>query len=291
MHRLFFTLLLASVAAPLAMAGAPTIQVVTAIDYPHGNPTATNLFGIANNGVSVGIASFANGTADSFERSARGKYSKLFSFPGSTQTYGEAINNSGVVCGTFISGGDHGFFYDGTNFTQYDIPGSTYTFLTGENDAGDFTGVYSGNGVIAGGFVNMGGTVTYITIPGVKMVQPSSVNNLEQIAGFYIDPNHVSDAHGFFRDADGTLTYPIDYPGAIVTEITAVNDAGMMVGSWHGSDDADHGFYLKLPNHFVTYDYPGASHTYFQGFNNAGLITGSYEVDGVYHAFLARVRN
>ena len=32
----------------------------------------------------------------------------------------EDINNSGVICGEFD--GNHGFFYDGQNYTQYDIP-------------------------------------------------------------------------------------------------------------------------------------------------------------------------
>jgi len=41
---------------------------------------------------------------------------------------------AGLVCGTFVdmaAAKDHGFFFDGTTYTQYDVPGAEHTDVNG----------------------------------------------------------------------------------------------------------------------------------------------------------------
>jgi hypothetical protein len=112
--------------------------------------------------------------------------------------------------------------------------GAVYTDVTGENDAGDFVGFYITEPFSVIGFVNLGGVPTSFTMIGNDTF-PKAINNLGQIVGYY------GFHHGFFRDADGTLTFPIDYPNSTFTEIYGLNDRGLMVGTWESADFDLHG--------------------------------------------------
>jgi hypothetical protein len=120
-------------------------------------------------------------------------------------------------------------------------------------------------------------------------VYPQAINDLGQIAGYY---DNGAD-HGFFRDADGTLFYPLDYPGAKSTRIRGLNDGGLMVGDYGTLSFEDFAFVLKNRIHFLSYDYPdeGEHITVFGGVNNSGVISGFFQdVSGRgTHAFIARV--
>jgi hypothetical protein len=59
-------------------------------------------------------------------------------------------------------------------------------------------------------FISVGGNVTFFTVPGAVTLSVYGLNNLNQCVGAYFDSGSVY--HGFFRNAGGTLTYPID-PG------------------------------------------------------------------------------
>jgi hypothetical protein len=149
-----------------------------------------------------------------------------------------------------------GFFYDGLTFTQYDVPGATYTDVRGVNDTGDFCGYYSISPFGIGpytAFVNIGSTLVTFTVPGANSVYAMALNNRGQVVGDYQDDRNRY--HGFFRAADGTLTYPIDAPGARVTFIDGINDKGIMVGSYKNTSGT-FAFIFKLPRNFIAYQYP-----------------------------------
>lgn len=52
------------------------------------------------------------------------------------------------------------------------------------------------------------------------------IKNRNQCVGYYsnhdFEPNH-----GFFRDADGALIYPIDAPGTTATGLLGINNRGL----------------------------------------------------------------
>jgi hypothetical protein len=275
----------------VATAAPPTIELdVPKYNYPQAE--ATNGEGIANNGSIVGQYVF-HGVVNGFLRLPHAPFSPPIFVPGSIETVARGVNNSGVVCGTFVTGGvmprDHGFFFDGTTYTQYDVPGAEHTDVTGENDAGNFTGFYY-DGVSWTGFVNIGGFLTTFEALGSNVTFAQAINNLGQIVGYVGDISFT----GFFRDTDGTVA-SITYPGATSTFVYGLNDRGLMVGAWEDAGGDMHGFVRTTTGHFISYDYPDEQFrfTLFRGINNSGVINGFAQDPaggpGTLFGFIARV--
>jgi hypothetical protein len=277
-----------------AVTAAPTFELLAVYDYHYpGYPPITTFGGaISNNGNVVGVftSSNLNGT-QSFERFPNGRFSAPIVFPAApgTVTFAEGINSAGLICGYFSPPNEsHGFFYDGQTYTQYDVPGANRTFLSGLNDAGDFIGYYyTENPEVQTAFVSVAGTITSIEIPGVSIVNPTAINNFGQIVGYYLDPVNPALTHGFFRDADGTLIYPLDYPRSRTSALFGLNDKGQITGAWDDFNFTQHGLFLVLPNHFLSYDSPGG-YTVFHGINNQGRISG-YTSDSGDHGLLVQL--
>jgi len=292
-----------------APAGTVTLVVPT-YDYTPGKAENTEGYGIANNGTAVGQYNH-NLTYGSFTRSQKGRFSRPILFPGAKTTEALGVNTSGLVCGSFLVNVrgtaldkkrpgstdrpenmdvHHGFFFDGTTYTQFDLPASDNTYVTGVNDAGDFCGYGETTAGFHTGFVSIGGVVTTFSGPNGVTISPLGINNLGQIVGYYGDPTF---AKGFFREADGTLTYPIEYPVAKYTTLTGINDAGLMVGWYTDVGLTTHGLVVKNFTDLTSYEHPDATNnlTYFGGINNSNLINGFYQVDPFgsgNHAFIAR---
>jgi len=214
LHRSILVLLssLILAASGVALADTVKIQVVSSYDFPGTDISYTLGGAIANNGTIAGIFAKENGRVGGYERRANGDFSRAILFPGSSVTSAYGVNSAGVVSGTFISDADHGFFYDRGRYTQYDVPGAIHTNVTGLNDAGDFCGFWFTDAVVITPFLNVGGALISFSIPGIDVVYARAINNLGQVAGGYVDPSNPSVEHGFLRDADGTLTYPLDFP-------------------------------------------------------------------------------
>jgi hypothetical protein len=300
--------ILASEVAPAA--GTITLVVPT-YDYTPGKAENTEGYGIANNGTAVGQYNH-NATYGSFTRSQKGRFSRPILFPGADVTDATGINISGLVCGSFdvnvrgmlqdkqgASFPDkpeniivtHGFFFDGSTYTQFDLPGFDNTYVTGVNDAGDFCGYGSTMEGFHTGFVSIGGVVTTFSGPSGATISPLAINNLDQIVGYYNNPDT---AKGFFRDAGGTLTYPIVYPNSQYTTLTGINDAGLIVGWYTSLGLVTSGLVVQNFTLFTTYNHPDATNnlTYFGGVNNNNQINGYYQVDASgsgNHAFIARL--
>jgi len=136
-------------------------------------------------------------------------------------------------------------------------------------------------------FVSIGGEVTIFSVTGPgDFTTASDINNLGQVVGSYADGGD----HGFLRDADGTLTFPIDYPGALATFLTGINDKGWMTGSYYDTVGISHALFLPSPRaEFVSFDGPSGP-TVFGRINNRGFICGSYYDGQLSKGFVARVR-
>lgn len=298
MHARFFPALLLCTLSlfPAAItSAAPTIQfVVPTFDYPSDNYRSTIARGISNNRTVVGTVDDATtGNRLSFERFSDGSFSAPFAFPGFQGTNAMAVNNSNLICGSVTTNGafPHGFFYDGQTFTQYDLPGALFTTLTGLNDADDFCG-YASVGADVVPFVSIKGTLVTFTLPGVTAVYPQGVNNLGQVAGYYLDPNVRATYHGFIRDTDGTLTFPPDNSHALTTEILGLNDAGLLAGYEQLKGGVVRGFVLRKPRSYVLLDDPDSEFgPTITGINNSGLLSGYYflESDLDIHSFIAQL--
>ncbi len=273
-----------------AQAASITIDVVTTFVYPEtGDQTHPQKINDA--GDIAGQIILSTGETRGFARFRNGTFTPPIIEPNEdgSLTDVRAINDSRLIGGFYILANvAHGFFLSGNTFTEFDAPGALNTYVNALNDAGDFGGTID----ISGGnqaYLSIGGNITSFSVPGAVTTAVYGLNNSNQAAGSYTDSASVF--HGFFRDADGTLTFPIDAPGATQTFIFGINDQGWMVGRYLDSAGATHGLFLRMPARFTVFDYPGSTFTSLNGVNRQGLICGRYlDSSGVEHGIVARVR-
>jgi hypothetical protein len=271
------------------------IEVITTFDYPGtGNSTVPQK--INERGDTVGSYLGSGFFSRGFVRFSDGSFSAPIVEPNDAIgfTDGRGINNSGTVCGNYITsdGTEHGFFLSGNTYTEYDVPGAPNTDVLGINDAGDFAGDFSdGNGIFHA-FINVGGTLTSFSVPGANLTAAFELNNSKQLVVGYYRVGAVI-LHGYYRDANGTLHFPIDPPGSVTAVLFGVNDRNWVVGRYADSLDVSavtHGLFFVPPDNFFTFDYPGSTLTSLNGINDQGLICGRYrDASGIFHGFLARV--
>jgi hypothetical protein len=283
------------IALPLAgtVAAAATIEVIETFDYPGpGNLTLPQK--LNDTRVVVGIVVDAAGVTRGFLRNRNGVFSDAWVEPNDTGNFttGRGINNSRMVCGEYLNGADgtlHGYFRRArANFQEFDITDATNTIPLGINNAGDFVGtaVFTDGSQTA--FVSLDEDITLFAVPDATATLAYSLNASEQIVGYYQDAAAVT--HGYLRDSDGTLTFPIDPLGSVGTVLFGNNDSNWVVGRWADSTGVTHGLFFITPDDFVTFDYPGSAFTSLNGINQDGYICGRYvDAAGIAHGFLAKV--
>ncbi|MHA6523779.1 hypothetical protein [Tessaracoccus sp. G1721] len=129
-------------------------------------------------------------------------------------------------------------------------------------------------------------TVTYtdVAVTGAHDTHVTGVTTGGLVVGYYGDEPDGSPTHGFaLEDVEPTT---IDVPGAVSTIVRAVNDPGVMVGSYVDADGIEHGFVRDSDGSFVTFDDPAldgtvatARGTVATGINLSGVVVGySYTV-------------
>jgi probable HAF family extracellular repeat protein len=80
----------------------------------------------------------------------------------------------------------HGFLFDQGSYTTLDVPGSTYTWATGINTAGQIVGFYEGAGGYHG-FLFDQGSYTTLDVHGPTLAIANGINDSGQIIGSYRD--------------------------------------------------------------------------------------------------------
>ena len=201
-----------------------------------------------------------------------------------------------------------------TNFTTIDYPGSTYTVVSGLNDAGEIVGSYIDRNQRRHGLLIRDGRFTVFDFPGVSFTLAADINAAGDIVGFYLDANNIE--HGFllsggrFTTVDfpgaertrafginakgemvglyrkGEITYgfllsggftSIQYPDSVLTVACGINDHGEIVGRWQDAAKKIRGFRLSRGN-FTSFEFPGAQATMIDSgrINNNGDIVGPY---------------
>src|SRR5437762_6656500 len=204
-----------------------SIEVITTFDYP-GTGNSSLPQKINERGDVVGEFIDSTGVTRGFVRFSDGSFSDPIVDPNDTVgfTEGRGINNSRTVAGDYATsdGTLHSFFLSGGTFTEYDVPGSVQTNLLSINDAGDFTGGFYPDG--RGGFqafVSFGGTLTSFSVPDAASTFAYEINNSKHLAvGYFIDGSGI--LHGYYRDANGALHFPIDPSGSVGTVLFGLND-------------------------------------------------------------------
>jgi hypothetical protein len=137
--------------------------------------------------------------------------------------------------------------------------------------------------------MSVGGSVTTFAVPDATATFAYQLNTLNQIIGYYVDADGIT-THGYTRDTDGTLTFPIDVAGATGTMLLGNNDSNWGVGRYTDALGVTHGLYFVTSDDIQTYDYPDATFTSLNGINKDGLACGYYvDVSGITHGFVAMV--
>jgi uncharacterized membrane protein len=177
-------------------------------------------------------------------------------FPGASDTFGYAINESGTVAGYWDildSVGNliayHGFTWKDGAFSEVDLPGAADTAVLGINAAGDLVGLWD-SGVtspVGHGFVSSHGKFTSfdVPVPGSTVTQANDINASGHIVGAYVDANGVT--HGFLMR--GATFATIDFPGAARSLAWGINSAGQIVGTYRTDPvQPPHGFLAEPGN-------------------------------------------
>ncbi|MCY7345053.1 MAG: DUF3466 family protein [Pyrinomonadaceae bacterium] len=266
------------------------IFVVATFDYP-GAGNSTTPLDINERGEIVGYYVDANNVRRGFLRRLNGNFTAIVA-PNDTGNYTTAfsINNNQTITGDYFNNADavyHGFLRRNGVYTQYDGGGAwNGTGILGINDNEDFVGGITDPVAPQRSFVNIGGTQTFINIPGAFESVAYGINNANRAVGFYRDAGLVY--HGFIRSANGALTNPVDFPGSSSTNLQGINNRGWIVGRYTDAQGREHGLFRKNASTYVSFDYPNATATSINGINDYGFIVGRYtDAAGRRHGFAA----
>jgi hypothetical protein len=119
-----------------------------------------------------------------------------------------------------------------------------------------------------------------INVPGATATVPRGINHFGEIVGSYmISGNPACEIsvncviHGF-KLINHKFTR-VDIPGALQTDIHAVNDFGDVAGVYFASDGRTHGFLLHHNGLLQHIDQPGSRFTSANGVNNSLTVVGT----------------
>jgi hypothetical protein len=170
-----------------------------------------------------------------------------------------------------------------------DREGYSSTMYDGINKYGHAVGTcYDPSSSMVHGFLLKNGTFHTIDPPEATTIRKLAINDLEQIAGSYIDGTgqhiiftwfsnsfKIYDLAGY-QNPQGTL--PI-FPSNL--RVNAINNLGQIVGTYWDDRDKQHGFFLDTrifpvhPDAIKIIDYPSInSNTHLNGINDFGMIIG-----------------
>ncbi|MGD0545932.1 MAG: hypothetical protein ABSB65_16120 [Candidatus Acidiferrales bacterium] len=141
-------------------------------------------------------------TTHSFLRSPNGVF-KFFDPPGATSSSTSTVSLLGAVVGNYtdtVGELNHAYFLFLGKYTTIDFPGATGgTFATGGNVQNEIVGTYFDAAGIAHGWLLRDGKFTEFDypVPGVLFTEPTGINALGVMVGFYEDASDLF--HGFVR--------------------------------------------------------------------------------------------
>ena len=142
---------------------------------------------------------------------------------------------------------------------------------------------FTGNDFSALAYNTLTGSISF----GLAVPNPNDSTRLTGIndTGSYVGygaPSTSSSAFSGFVNSIQTQYAPatlLNVPGAISTFPLAINDAGVIVGSYISAvDNLEHGFIYRPDGTFQTLDNPASPNTALVGINNHGQIVGASSI-------------
>lgn len=279
MHALHVAFALLFASANCLAASSYTYQVLDLWDGHTILSSVNNsgqIAGYLNKGLESHGIIYSNGSYEQFDVPS-------FTFPGTTATIPQGINNGGDVVGLFSdSKGDHGFLRDGTSrdVAPIDFPfgpwtGPTSTHASGINNAGYVVGAYVDNDQIRHGFIYDGSGFAALDFPGATTTATAArgINDSGVIVGTF--NNSISTgSHGFIFYAGQFLRVDAPIPDSYGTGLYEVNNNGQAVGGYTLNAGGSFGFVYENGS-YSTISVPGFEFTTPFGINDHGVIVGT----------------
>ena len=207
---------------------------------------------------------------------AQGYHFMRLDAPGSAQTSGYGISNSGQIVGAYIDalGDRHGFIYNGGVFNVLAIPGAPDAVPTGINSAGTFVGSYTDASSTSRAFIDQAGVFSPYVRAGLADPDPLDINDVGDIIG------STSGREGFV-DFRGNNLYLYSFGTGVKFFPRGIATGEVSVGYYLGYDGFFHGFITDGGVPFVRFfDVPGATDTFAEDFNalnfGLGTMVGTY---------------
>ena len=271
-----------AVLAAVSLSAQTSYSFKTVI-YPHD--TFTQLLGINN---SDRIAGYHGQAVNRGFRLTLPDNFQNENYPNSAMTQVTGINSKSKTVGFYVDSSNvtHGFILSlPDSYATVDYPGTAFNQLLGVNDLGQVAGYYSMSPTTTTPdfpyiYDEFGGVFEVITIPGaVGGAQATSINNEQQVVGFWVDSNNVN--HGFLLNAGSFTT--LDVPNSTFTQCLGLNNKGQIVGTYIDQSGNQHGF-VHSNGKFQTVDDPKGNGTMsvVNGINDKGIGVGFY-LDGKGH--------
>jgi hypothetical protein len=207
-------------------------------------------------------------------------------YPGSTETSAIGIDGGNIVGNYQDLSGEHGFLYDGTKYTPFDVSlaqpyGIDVSGISGNN----IVGTYLDLSGITHGFLYNDISATYTTFDDPKGTGTNGSTigsgiDGGNIVGAYYDAANVS--HGFVYDGTKytTLNDPLGTIGTSALGISGNN----IVGDYSPSSNDVHPF-LYDGTKYTTFDSPGSINTYAIGISGTNVV-GYFGDSSGQHGFL-----
>ena len=170
-------------------------------------------------------------------------------------------------------------------FTTFSAPsGYTLSAVDGISDDGTVVGQLENNNTLAlvAFMRTASGTINTYAAPKSSMTWFYGRNGSGTDVGFYLDTASVPHVHGFLLQ--GTQFSAINYPNAVNTWATGINQLGAVVGAFSKAS-LTKGFVLTNGK-YTLLAYPGALTTFAQAINDNGAVAGSYSSSPTNHGFL-----
>ena len=209
---------------------------------------------------------------------------EIFTIP---TTLAQGINRQRHIVGVFATPEGHSVLYAGGTFSFLDVPEAGFTQATGINDAGVIVGYYQDLSTVNHGFLYHDGTFETLDVPFERTATGQryrAINNAGTIVGVYDSPD--GHQHGFVLSNGQYRSF--DVPGSLSTVALGVSQRGIIVGSYQDEQNVTHGFvYNPRSGHFDTVDVPGSTLTVVSGINSTTLVGWYQDNNHISHGFMA----
>ena len=222
--------------------------VTTQIDAPNSTNTflqQPNDAGLVGGTVEFGPVIGRAGIYDSVHQT----WTYQPDIPGADYNSGGAINNHGVTAGNYYdaNGVSHGWTWDGTAYSFFDFPnqGSLGTIVQSLNDAGDVVGFADDSSGDHHGFFKDGASLISLDMPGAT----STAGLRPQQCRCHHRTIQRPGGHRAWLHSGCRRVHDGRFPGAVYTTISAINDAGDLIGFWRAPTRSRTAFWQpRFPN-------------------------------------------